>query len=222
MAGDGRGELRGEFHRQLERLDVSVASLLGLIPDAVTSATTALLVSDESIAAGLETWRTLVEELYSDVEHTIEVVVATQSPVAGDLRFLLACVRLVPVLHEVVDLVAEVAAPSHREIGEHLSSRAISLTEQLGAITSQLWSTVEQAWSTREPGMLRAVRELVDEASEARSALSAELASGAVSLPVALEMAVVARTFDRLARHARTSARQIAPLVPKPAVGDLA
>ncbi len=209
------GEARGDFHRELDRLDISVAGLLALVPDAIISATTALLVSDETIAAGLERWRELVDELYGDVEQTIEVVVARQSPVAGDLRFLLACVRLVPGLHEVVDLVAEVASPSHREIGEHLTPRVISLTEQVGRLTGDLWSTVDEAWRTREPAKLRSIREQVDTISETTSTLFAELASGAIPLPVALEMAVVGRTFDRLARQARVAGRRMDPLMPK-------
>jgi phosphate transport system protein len=209
------GATRGEFHRELDRLDISVAGLLGLIPDAVVSATTALLVSDESIAAGLTRWRALVEELYADVEHTIEVVVARQSPVAGDLRFLLACVRLVPGLYEVVDLVAEVASPSHREIGEHLNGRVISLTERLGQLTSALWATVEEVWRGRSPVVARRVREQIDGISETRSTLVAELASGTVAVPVAMEMAVVCRTYGRLAHHAGSVARHVDPLIAK-------
>jgi phosphate transport system protein len=215
------GPARGEYHRELERLDLSVAGLLGLIPEAVVSATTALLVSDETIAAGLERWRDLVEQLYGDVEQTIEVIVARQSPVARDLRFLLACVRLVPGLHEVVDLIAEVASPSRQEIGEHLSPRAISLTERLGRFTSEVWVTVDEVWRTRDPAKLRLVREQAYSISETRSSLVAELASGAVVLPVALEMAVVGRTFDRLARQGVATARHMEPLVPKAPIEGL-
>jgi phosphate transport system protein len=215
-------EVRGEFHRELDRLDIAVGGLLGLVPEAVVAATTALLVSDESTADSLQRWQVLVADMYRDVEHTIEVVVARQSPVAGDLRFLLACIRLVPGLHEVMDLISDVAAPSHRAIGEHLTPRVISLTEQLGELTGSTWEAVEVGWRTREPRRTRVVRERLELAADARSALAAELGSGSLSLPVALEMAVVGRTFDRLGHHARQSARLVDSLSPRSPVEGLA
>ncbi|HLH47438.1 MAG TPA: PhoU domain-containing protein [Acidimicrobiales bacterium] len=206
---------RGEFHRDLERLDIAVGGFFGLIPDAIEAATAALLYSDAEIAARVQRWRRLVEELYGDVERTIEVVVARQAPVAGDLRFLLACVRLVPNLQETVDLVADVASPSHLELAVHLPARAVAVTHQLGAEAASVWSRLGQLWAERSPAVLADVRSGVDELADRRSTLSAELASGSVSLPVALELAVVGRNFDRIGRQAENAAALVAPLVPQ-------
>jgi phosphate transport system protein len=215
-------EVRGGFHQELDRLDISVAGLLGLVPDAVMTATTALLVSDGPGAEGVARWQALVEDMYRDTEHTIEVVVARQSPVAGDLRFLLACLRIVPVLHEVMDLVSDVAAPSHRAIGDHLTPRVIGLTERLGELTASAWEEVEAGWRTRAQRVAAVVRQRLDLVADARSALAAELGSGSLSLPVALEMAVVGRTFDRLGHHAGQSARLVASLAPRSSAEGLA
>ena len=215
------GEVRGEFHRELDRLDISIAGLLALVPEAVMRATTALLVSDEAEAEGVHRWQVMVEDMYGDVEQTIEVVVARQSPVAGDLRFLLACIRLVPGLHEAMDLITEVAAPSRRAIGEHLTPRVISLTEQFGEQTAATWEAVEAGWRQRSDRVVGTVRERQEVAADVRSALAAELGSGSLALPVALEMAVVGRTFERLGHHAARSARLIASLAPRSPVEDL-
>jgi phosphate transport system protein len=214
-------EVRGEFHRELDRLDVSVASLLGLIPEAVVSATVALSEPNGPDVDGLRRWQLLVGDMYADVEHTIEVLVALQSPVAGDLRFLLVCIRLVPGLHEVMDLIGEVAGPGRRSIGEHLTSRVRSLTGQLGGLIASVWEGVEAGWRSREARVVHVVRERIEVATDVRAALSAELGSGSLALPVALEMAVVARTFDRLGHHAQQSARLVASLAPRAPVDGL-
>jgi phosphate transport system protein len=193
-------EVRGEFHRELDRLDIAVGGLLGLVPEAVVAATTALLVSDESTADSLQRWQVLVADMYRDVEHTIEVVVARQSPVAGDLRFLLACIRLVPGLHEVMDLISDVAAPSHRAIGEHLTPRVISLTEQLGELTGSTWEAVEVGWRTREPRRTRVVRERLELAA------SAERASGGPSTAWAITPARAPAWSTRSRPEARSRA----------------
>lgn len=207
--------MRVEFHRQLERLDISIGSLLTLVPDAVVTATSAVVGSDSEIGAGLDRWRSLVNGLYEDVDHTIEVVVARQQPVAGDLRFLLACVRIVPTLRDAIDLVGDLAAPSRRDIGSFLTPRVIALVERLGEQTRELWTDVDEAWRLRDEGRLQTVRKQVDGVSDTRSTLVTELASGAVDLPMAIELAMLSRIFDRLARRGLDTARCIEPVVAK-------
>jgi phosphate transport system protein len=48
-----------------------------------------------------------------------------------------------------------------------------------------------------------------DEIDDLHVSLTAELAAGRVSVPVAIEMALVARYFERLGDHAVNVARQI-------------
>lgn len=207
------GETRVEFHRQLQRLDISIGSLFGLVPDAIGSAVGALVSADDDISTGLDHWRGLVGELYEDVDRTIEVLVARQQPVAGDLRFLLACVRIVPMLRESIDLVGDLAAQSHQGIGRFLTPRLTALVQRLGDQSRQLWSDLDDSWRLRDQNRLSTVRKQLDGISETRSVLSSELASGAVDLPVAIEMAVVGRIFDRLARKGYDTARCLDPVV---------
>lgn len=207
-------EGRTAFQRELERLEISVGSLLGLVPEAIVSAANAAVAADREVAAAVARWRALVEDLYGDVERTIEVLVARQAPVARDLRFLLACFRLVPALHEVVDLVGEVASPGELAVGTELSSRAVGLTRRLGGQAAGVWASVEEVWATRDPTKLQLIGGQVDGLADTRSALAGELASGATPLAVALELAVVGRSLDRIGRTARKAGRVIAPLVP--------
>ena len=205
-------ELRGEFHRELERLDISVAALLGVIPEAVVAATTALLVSDVAGASSLGRWQQLVGDLYADVERTVETVLARQAPMAGDLRFLMACVRIVPTLNDAVDLIADIAAPSRQRIGDRLPARLISLTEQLGELTSLAWQAVTELWERRDPARMVTLREHDDALAEVRSSLAAEVASGLLDFPAAMEMTLVGRSFERLGRLALSVGELIRPL----------
>ena len=51
-----------------------------------------------------------------------------------------------------------------------------------------------------------------DEMDELHASLIAELASGRMTLPVTMEMAVVARLYKRLGAHATNIARRVAYL----------
>jgi phosphate transport system protein len=63
------------------------------------------------------------------------------------------------------------------------------------------------------------VEELDDELDELHVTLTAEIASGSMPLPVAIEAALVARFYERFGDHAVNLARRIAVLVGRTATG---
>jgi len=207
--------MRGEFRRELEMIGISLAALIDLVPDAVSSATAALLSSDRRIATEVERWRRLVNDLYSDIVHTAETVVARQAPVAGDLRFLFAAVRLVPTLYDIVDLIAEVASPGNRDVGAQLGGRLRSLTAEMGVATALTWEAVAALWGARDVSHLEALRQRDDDLAEVRSTFVAEIAGGGLDVGVAMEMALVGRSYDRIGHHATTAGEVMAGLVPR-------
>lgn len=131
---------------------------------------------------------------------------------------MLACLRLVPTVQEVVDVVAEVATPGHLGVGTDLPARFVTLVRHLGEEAAAAWVTVGDLWNERGVERLRSVLDQVDGLADTRSAIAAELASDSPPLPVALEGAVVTRVLDRIGRTARTAADVIGPLVPDTAV----
>ncbi len=208
-------ELRGGFHRELDLLSISLAALLGLVPEAVLDATGALLGEDPQIAQAVERWRNLVNDLYADVVRTAETIVARQAPVAGDLRLLFAAVRMVPTLYDTVDLIADVASPANRGVGRQLSDRTRYLTAELGAATAETWSGVGRLWDARDIAHLAALRQRDDALADIRSTFVAEVAAGQLDVSTAMEMALVGRSFERIGRHATTAGAVIAGLVPR-------
>ncbi|MDQ2727850.1 MAG: hypothetical protein M3Y91_08320 [Actinomycetota bacterium] len=198
-------ELRGDFHRELDALDISVAALLGLLPEAIRTATEALLGAGD-LAQRVWEWRGLVEDLYGGVAGTVESIVARQAPVARDLRFLLGCVRLVPTLYDSVDLVADVASPTTAGVGAAAGERTRALILEVGERTALTWAAVEDLWARREKAAMVAVRERDDALADVRSSLSAELGTGALDVSATMQLALIGRSFERLGRHAATAA----------------
>lgn len=207
-------ELRGEFHRELDALDISVAALLGLLPEAIRTATEALLGAGD-LAQRVWEWRGLVADLYGGVAGTVESIVARQAPVARDLRFLLGCVRLVPTLYDSVDLVADVASPTTAGMGMGVGERTRALVLDVGEQTALTWAAVEDLWASRDEVAMVAVRERDDALAEVRSALSAQLGAGVLDVSAIMQLALVGRSFERLGRHAATAAGVIALIGPK-------
>lgn len=214
-------ELRGAYHRELDKLDIALATLIGLVPDAIADATEALLSDDPGLAASVARWRGLVDDLYGDIDGTVELVMARQAPVARDLRFLMCCVRVVPEVRDAIELVGWLAAPRPGGLAGRMSPRMRLLTSSLGGFTAAAWEAVYQLWRTRGVDYLDALRNRDDAHSDTHSSLVAEVVAGGMAVDAAVDMALVIAAYERLARHATAVARLVTPLVVvRPAESD--
>lgn len=207
-------ELRGEHHRDLDRLDISLGALLSVVPEAVTNATRALLSADVGVRAELDRWRSMVSSISSDVDHTAEVVIARQAPVAGELRFLMTCVRLVVHLSDTIDLVADVAGSAVCAWTGSLPDRQARLLVATGDAAAGTWRTVAEMWHERDRADIAALRAGVDRLAEARASLAAGLVLGGLEPVAVVDLAGGSSCYERIGRHAVAAGSLIASLVP--------
>lgn len=206
-------ELRGVFHRELERIDEQVRRLFALVSEGVAGATDALLAGDRQAARDLVARDHAIDELYVSVEDIVQRQFALQAPLASDLRFMLSVLRIVPELERSGDLAEHIAQRAARGITGELNPRMRGLIEQMGRVGVQLWQETASAYTERQAGMARRLRELDDEMDDLHVSFIAELASGTVSVPVAIELALVGRFYERLGDHAVNIAARVHFLV---------
>ena len=214
-------ETRSAFHRQLDNLDLAVATLLGLIPDALHQATQAFVTGDDKLAGNVAEGRRIIEDLYSEVDETIEALVATQGPVARDLRFLMGCLRLLPEVRDTLDLVDRIAKPGVDSFSERLTPRVRSLSEALAEQLVTLWSLVNTMWRNGQESSTGLLDALDDAVAEANSALVAEASGGGLDADVAVQIAVITAAFGRVAHHAGAVGRAAVSLADAHPVGNL-
>ena len=134
---------------------------------------------------------------------------ALQTPMASDLRFLLSVLRIVPELERSGDLAEHIAQSAARGIAGALTPRARGMVEQMGACDVAMWRIAADAYMERDGEVAEALVERDDEVDTLHTSLMAELASGSVPLPVALEMALIARFYERLGDHAVNVTRRV-------------
>jgi phosphate transport system protein len=79
----------------------------------------------------------------------------------------------------------------------------------MGDAAVEMWNQATNAWYQRDSSVAEMLDERDDELDGLHSALLAELASGKVSLPVAMEMTLVARYYERLGDHAVNITRRV-------------
>src|SRR5207302_190836 len=89
---------RSGFHRELERLQDEVLVLGSMVEKAVSRSVDALRARDVGLARALEAEDVLINRKRFEIEEAALLQIATQQPMASDLR------RLAAVLHIVTDL----------------------------------------------------------------------------------------------------------------------
>jgi phosphate transport system protein len=202
-------ELRKVFHRDLDEIDEKVRRLFAMVSEGLAAATDAFLAGDREAAKALMERDKLIDSLYADVEDLVQRQFALQSPMAKDMRFLLSVLRIVPELERSGDLAEHVAQRAARGLSGELTPRIRGLVEQMGRVGVEMWRDAADAYTNRSSSAAAELRERDDELDELHTSITAELVTGKLTLPVALEMALVARFYERLGDHAVNVAERV-------------
>ena len=202
-------EHRQEFDNELEAIESKVIELFAMVAEGLPAATQALLNSDNDAYATLVQRDRDIDALYVEVEGLANREILLQAPVASDLRFLLSVLRIVPELERSHDLVVHIAASASHSLGEDLTPRTNRLSQRMGDLAAEMWRKAADSWYQRDRTAALALAERDEEMDELHASLIAELASGGTSVPVAMEMALVARDYERLGAHAVNIARRV-------------
>ena len=75
-----------------------------------------------------------------------------------------------------------------------------------------MWELAAAAYARLDPAAADVLRARDDEIDDLHVSLTAELAAGGISIPVAIEMGLVARYFERLGDHAVNVTRRLEQL----------
>jgi phosphate transport system protein len=202
-------EHRQEFERELEAIEANVIELFAMVAEDLPGATQALLSGNNEVIEVLAEREQAIDALYPEIEGMANREILLQAPVASDLRFLLSVLRIVPELERSHDLVMQIAARANHILGEDLSPRCRGLVEQMGNLASSMWREAVDSWYQRDRSVAARLDERDDEMDELYASLIAELADGRMSLPVTMEMTLVARFYERLGDHAVNIARRV-------------
>jgi phosphate transport system protein len=211
-------EGRKEFQQELEGIEARVIEMFGMLAEDLARATDALLTGNNEVVKLLAEREAVIEALYPEIEETVNRNILLQAPVASDLRFLLSVLRIVPELERSHSLVEHIARRADHFLADDLSSRARGLVERMGALASDMWRQATESWYQRDASAADILADRDEEMDELHASLIAELASGGMALPVAMDMTLVARFYERLGDHAVNVAARVSYLAgsPKP------
>jgi phosphate transport system protein len=202
-------EHRQEFDSQLEDIESKVIELFAMVTEGLPAATRALLDGDHDTFISLAERDRAIDALYVEIEGLVNREIVLQAPVASDLRFLLSVLRIVPELERSHDLVVHIAASAGVLSGHEFTARARGLVERMGELAAGMWRDAADSWYQRDRTAAASLAKRDEGMDELHTSLVAELAAGEMTIPVVMEMAQVARDYERLGAHAVNIARRV-------------
>jgi phosphate transport system protein len=202
-------ERRADFERELEDIEAKVIELFAMVAEDLPGATHALLSGDDEVIRLLTERQEVIQAVYPEIEKLASRAILLQAPVADDLRFLLSVLRILPDLERAHHSVVEIAARANHILSHDLSARCRGLIERMGNVAVAMWRQAADSWYQRDRSAVNALAARDEEMDELHSSLIGELASGQMSVPVTMEMTLVARFYERLGDHAVNVARRV-------------
>jgi len=195
-------DLRSRFHRDLEAVDVQICRMFELLQASLAEATVALTSGDVAAAREVVRRDGAIDELDHELEASIVRILHLQSPVAGDLRYLVTVLRVAPELERSADLAEHIAARAARGLGASLTPALVSHVRRMGDVAERMWAVAAEAWCDRALTAIATLEAMDDELDRLHEELLDQLQRGALSLGPAVEMALVGRFYERLGDHA--------------------
>jgi phosphate transport system protein len=189
-------------------LDQQVVKLFLLVSEALAAATDALLAGEPGegsrVVAGDDSIDALTNELSARIWDDVDRL----APGNDELRRLVGLLLILPELERSADLAEHIAQRAVAQVGPNMSPVSRGIVQRMSDVALEMWRDVAQAYRARTPAGTD-----LDEADEEldilHERLTDEVAVSAMAAPVAAQVTLLGRFYERLGDHAVNLARRL-------------
>jgi phosphate transport system protein len=209
--------VRASFHHELEELEDSLQEEGALVLRALRSALNALARGDDELADEVISFDDEIDHRYLRIEQGVQSLLARQTPVATDLRLVLAVLRVNMHLERMADYCVTVAKLTKLMGGLDVESeRILSSLGDMGERAEQMIRVALDAFADRnleKAHSLQELDELIDRANRRATDDVLSLGDSLEEREYGLRMLVISRCVERIGDHAVDIGEQAAFLV---------
>jgi phosphate transport system protein len=199
-------ELRTGFQADLHDLRHAVALLAASVTELIPRVTAVLLDQDLEGADYVILGDDEIDARSIDLEERTLTLLALQAPVASDLRELIAAVKIVAEVERSADLCVNICKAARRIHGHDLDPRIRGVVHRMGHQAQHLFKEATEAYLLHDSVRAAALNDmdtlLDDLQRELIHVIFESHAREVIDLQVAVQMALVARFFERIGDHA--------------------
>jgi len=186
-----------------------VVHVFALVGEAIAGATLALLSSDRELAKKIVEQDEIIDAEVNDLVAYAEGELMTNLTMSSERRsMLLTLMRTLPEVERNGDLAEHIARRAARGLGNEMTPRSRGLVERMGEVASAIWRDATDVIIDGKLEAAGAIEDVDDELDDLHVSLTAELTSGSMPVPVAVELALLARFYERFGDHCVNLARR--------------
>ncbi|GAA2137495.1 phosphate signaling complex protein PhoU [Nocardioides koreensis] len=204
--------MRDVFHEELDSVFDDLSGIAGRVEDAVRLATSALLTGDAETAERVISADVDIDRARERVEDKAFSLLSLQQPVAGDLRTIVAALRMVSELERMGDLSVHVAKIArlrtpHVAVPEEVRPTMSRMAEVAEDMVAQLLQII----TGRDVEAAIELGRDDEEMDQLRRTSFTELLSDDWShgVEAAVDIALLGRYYERIADHAVSVANRV-------------
>lgn len=199
------------FDKEIDDLNARIESMFKLVRKNIKQAMGALFTADPALAASVSEQDEAINALEVEADELARQIIVSHQPVASDLRFVFAAIKIVTDLERMGDLAANIAYNVQRLEGQApVSDFQLPLLKEL--VLDQL-KAARHAYRDRDPVKAQAVIERDGTIDEAYSALHRVILTHMAENPALIShcMAVmnIAKVIERIGDHVTNVAEMV-------------
>ena len=204
--------MRDSYREQMDDILADLVQMAQIVSSAVRTSTTALLEADIHLAEQVISEDKVLDAKQSDVESRAFSLLARQSPVAGELRTLVATLRMVTELERMGDLAAHVAKIARLRYPETAVPDSLRANfVRMGDVAEKMVVSAGQTLNDRNIENAQELRARDEEMDELRRTQFRVLLSESWDdgVEAAVDVALLGRYYERIADHAASMGRRV-------------
>jgi len=148
-----------------------------------------------------------------DLEEACLRILALQAPVAGDLRRVVALLRMIAEVERSADLLCNICKATRRIYGHQLDPRLRGIISRMSEQAQHLYTAAIESFVENDAAKAGAIDDmdgfLDDLQRQFVAAIFESHAAGNIDLQVAVQLALVARFYERIGDHAVTIGERV-------------
>ena len=199
-------DLRTQFHGGVDDLRNDIARLGASVIELIPRVTDILLQQDLEGAEYVLQGDDEIDARSIEIEERALTMLALQAPMAADLRQVAAVLKLAPEIERSADLCCNLCKAARRIYGHDLDPKLRGGIQRMSDQAHHEYKEAVEAYLANDAVRAAALRDMDDYLDDLHRQFIAQIfeshAAGTIDLQVAVQLAVVARFFERLGDHA--------------------
>lgn len=210
------GRIERQFERELQTLRERLLVMGGVAETMLHKSIKALVDRDEALVQAVLAHEEEMDLLCIEIDDRCLTLLALRQPMASDLRFIAAGIKINSDLERIGDQAVSVALRARSLITQPLLKPLIDIP-RMAQLAQEMVRKSLDAFVRRDPELARTVIEADDEVDNLRDQVFRELLTYMIgdpsTIPRALELILVSRHVERIADHATNIAEDVIYIV---------